>query len=53
LHRQVKGSILKEIPRAYHHMPLDNPDATAAAMIDFIESRRSGRQIQTPRSAQH
>jgi esterase len=51
LRRQVKGSILKEIPHAYHHVPLDNPDATAAAMIDFIRSRRPG-QVQTQFSAQ-
>jgi pimeloyl-ACP methyl ester carboxylesterase len=53
LRRQVKGSILKEIPRAYHHVPLDNPEATAAAMIDFVRSRRPGRQVAGQRSAQH
>jgi esterase len=42
LKRQVRGSILKEIGHAYHHVPLDNPDDTAAAMLDFIESIQAG-----------
>ena len=25
MHRKIKGSVLKEIPRAFHHVPLDNP----------------------------
>lgn len=41
MHRKIKGSILKEIPRAYHHVPLDNPDATAAAMREFIRELRA------------
>lgn len=35
MHRKVRGSIFKEIPRAFHHVPLDNPDDTAAAIIEF------------------
>jgi len=50
LNRQIKGSILKEIPRAYHHVPLDNPDGTAAAIVEFIRALRSGRQT---RGRQH
>ena len=37
MNRKIKGSVVKEIPRAYHHVPLDNPGDTAAAIIDFIE----------------
>src|SRR5258705_3889426 len=39
MHRKIRGSVLKEIPRAYHHVPLDNPGDTAAAIIEFVESR--------------
>ena len=28
MNRKVKGSVYKEIPRAFHHVPLDNPEAT-------------------------
>ena len=38
MHRKIRGSILKNIPRAYHHVPLDNPADTAAAIIEFVES---------------
>jgi pimeloyl-ACP methyl ester carboxylesterase len=38
MHRKVRGSIFKEIPRAFHHVPLDNPDATAAAIIEFVQA---------------
>lgn len=38
--RKVKGSVHKEIPRAFHHVPLDNPEATAAAIIEFVENLR-------------
>ncbi len=38
MHRTIRGSIYKEIPRAYHHVPLDNPRDTAAAIVDFVES---------------
>jgi pimeloyl-ACP methyl ester carboxylesterase len=31
--------VLKEIPRAFHHVPLDNPSDTAAAIIEFVEKR--------------
>ena len=40
LHRRVKGSVLKEIPRAYHHVPLDNPEETASAIIEFVRTIR-------------
>jgi pimeloyl-ACP methyl ester carboxylesterase len=40
MHRKVRGSVHKEIPRAYHHVPLDNPEATAAAIIEFVENLR-------------
>jgi len=39
MHRKIRGSVLKEIPGAYHHVPLDNPGDTAAAMIEFVEGR--------------
>ncbi len=38
MHRRVPGAVLKKIPRAYHHVPLDNPGDTAAAIVDFVES---------------
>jgi pimeloyl-ACP methyl ester carboxylesterase len=37
MHRKIRGSVLKEIPHAYHHVPLDNPVDTAAAIIEFVE----------------
>jgi len=37
MNRKIRGSVLKEIPRAYHHVPLDNPADTAAAIIEFVE----------------
>jgi pimeloyl-ACP methyl ester carboxylesterase len=37
MHRKIKGSVFKEIPRAYHHVPLDNPADTAAAIIEFVQ----------------
>jgi pimeloyl-ACP methyl ester carboxylesterase len=40
MNRNVKGSVYKEIPRAFHHVPLDNPEATAAAIIEFVEERK-------------
>ena len=39
MHRKIRGSVLKEIPRAYHHVPLDNPSDTAAAIVEFLEKR--------------
>ncbi len=39
MRRRIRGSILKEIPRAFHHVPLDNPADTAAAIVKFVESR--------------
>ncbi|MGO9451042.1 MAG: alpha/beta fold hydrolase [Candidatus Binataceae bacterium] len=36
--RRIRGSIYKEIPRAFHHVPLDNPTDTAQAIIEFVES---------------
>jgi len=38
MQRKVRGSIYKEIPRAFHHVPLDNPTDTAQAIIEFVES---------------
>src|SRR5277367_142612 len=35
--RKIRGSVYKEIPRAFHHVPLDNPGDTAAAIIEFVE----------------
>jgi len=37
MHRKIRRSVLKEIPRAFHHVPLDNPGDTAAAIIEFVE----------------
>jgi non-heme chloroperoxidase len=37
MHRKIRGSVYKEIPRAFHHVPLDNPGDTAAAIIEFVE----------------
>lgn len=37
MHRKIRGSVYKEIPRAFHHVPLDNPRDTADAMIEFVE----------------
>jgi pimeloyl-ACP methyl ester carboxylesterase len=37
MNRQIRGSVLREIPRAYHHVPLDNPSDTAAAIFEFVE----------------
>jgi pimeloyl-ACP methyl ester carboxylesterase len=42
MNRKVQGSMYKEIPRAFHHVPLDNPEATASAIIDFVEQRKIG-----------
>jgi pimeloyl-ACP methyl ester carboxylesterase len=36
MHWRVKGSVFREIPRAFHHVPLDNPNDTAAAIIEFV-----------------
>jgi esterase len=44
LRRKIKNSVLREIPRAYHHVPLDNPADTAAAILDFIQSLRARHQ---------
>jgi len=38
MHRMIRGSVYREIPRAYHHVPLDNPDDTVNAIIEFIDS---------------
>lgn len=40
MNRKIKGSVLKEVPRAFHHVPLDNPEATASAIAEFVESLR-------------
>jgi pimeloyl-ACP methyl ester carboxylesterase len=36
MHRRIHGSIYREISRAYHHVPLDNPSDTADAIGEFI-----------------
>jgi len=38
MNRKIEGSVYREIPRAFHHVPLDNPDATASEIIAFVES---------------
>src|SRR5215467_4196088 len=37
MHRKIRGSVYKEVPRAFHHVPLDNPGDTAEAIIEFVE----------------
>ena len=44
LGRLVKDSVYKDIPRAFHHVPLDNPEATSAEIIKFVEERKIGPQ---------
>ena len=38
MQRRILGSQLKTIPAAYHHISLDNPQATAAAIAEFVAS---------------
>jgi pimeloyl-ACP methyl ester carboxylesterase len=38
MHRDIPGSKLEIIRSPYHHVSLDNPDATTAAMAEFIAS---------------
>ena len=38
MHRKIPDSTFKEIPRAFHHVSLDNPAGTAEAVIEFVES---------------
>lgn len=38
MHRQIRGSRFKLIGDAHHHVSLDNPAATADAIIEFIEN---------------
>ncbi len=40
MHRRIRGSVFMEVPRAHHHVPLDNPDGTAAAIIEFVQGLR-------------
>jgi pimeloyl-ACP methyl ester carboxylesterase len=37
MQRQLRQAILKEIRGAYHHVPLDQPDATVEAIVEFIQ----------------
>jgi pimeloyl-ACP methyl ester carboxylesterase len=37
MHRKIRHSVYKEIPRAFHHVPLDNPADTAKEIIEFVE----------------
>lgn len=36
MHRGIRGSVFHVIPHAYHHVPLDNPQATVAAISEFL-----------------
>lgn len=38
MQRRINGSRLEIIPSAHHHVSLDNPDATATAIVEFITS---------------
>ena len=38
MQHRIPGSKFKTIPSAYHHVSLDNPDATATAIGEFVES---------------
>lgn len=38
MNRKIKGSVLKQIPRAFHHVPLDSPEATVSEIVSFVES---------------
>jgi pimeloyl-ACP methyl ester carboxylesterase len=38
MHRKIRYSTYKEIPRAFHHVTLDNPADTAQAIGEFVES---------------
>lgn len=37
MQRKIRGSVYEEIPRAFHHVPLDNPGDTASAILEFVE----------------
>lgn len=39
MNRKIAGSVYREIARAHHHVPLDNPADTAQAIIGFVQSR--------------
>jgi pimeloyl-ACP methyl ester carboxylesterase len=41
--RRIAVSQYREIPRAFHHVPLDNPVATAEAIIEFVEGLDANR----------
>jgi pimeloyl-ACP methyl ester carboxylesterase len=38
MHRRIPRATLKEIDGAYHHVPLDQPDATVAAIGEFLQT---------------
>src|SRR5262249_62156700 len=38
MHRKIPHSTFREISRAFHHVPLDNPAGTAEAIVEFVES---------------
>jgi pimeloyl-ACP methyl ester carboxylesterase len=38
MHRRLPNARLKEIEGAYHHVPLDQPAATVAAIAEFIQA---------------
>jgi pimeloyl-ACP methyl ester carboxylesterase len=40
MHRRIRNSEFKEIRDAHHHVPLDNPEDTALAILHFVKSYR-------------
>jgi pimeloyl-ACP methyl ester carboxylesterase len=37
--RKIRGSVYRQITRAHHHVPLDNPADTAQAIIEFVQAQ--------------
>lgn len=48
IHRRIAHSVFREVPQAYHHVSLDNPDATAAEIVNFVQSFRPHRSRAEP-----
>jgi pimeloyl-ACP methyl ester carboxylesterase len=38
MNRKIRGSVYRQITRAHHHVPLDNPTDTAQAIIEFVHA---------------
>jgi pimeloyl-ACP methyl ester carboxylesterase len=38
MHHRIRGSVFKTVPGAYHHISLDNPEATAGAIANFLKT---------------